>query len=139
MKMWFLRGKETIKDKIAELLSLHPVFLHSCHFVSNYSINVHCIILFHALGKLARLLLAFAIQKNWKQLTDFDNKDCKNGSAVNKASNNEEIKAVHGIRALSALALLMSHKSVALMYNPYINRTHTMKVKQPKSSFYYKF
>lgn len=34
-----------------------------------------------------------------------------------------DIPSLHGIRALSALALIISHKVMALFYNPFMNRT----------------
>lgn len=42
--------------------------------------------------------------------------------------NEKKIRAIDGIRSLSALALLMSHKFMALLYNPYINRTPMSEV-----------
>ncbi|KAK9874774.1 hypothetical protein WA026_005581 [Henosepilachna vigintioctopunctata] len=56
------------------------------------------------------LLECFDIRKNWKLLTNVKESD-------------QEVKILHGIRALSALALLISHKTMALFYNPYINRS----------------
>jgi hypothetical protein len=35
----------------------------------------------------------------------------------------DDIESVHGIRAVSALLLLLAHKSMALFFNPYTNRT----------------
>lgn len=61
------------------------------------------------------VLLSFSLQKNWQRLSTIDESG--------------DIKAVHGIRAFSALALLMSHKTMALFYNPYINRTHMAEVR----------
>ncbi|KAF7284754.1 hypothetical protein GWI33_021623 [Rhynchophorus ferrugineus] len=62
-------------------------------------------------NKIMQLYFGFALQKNCKALITID-------------SNGTGIKCVHGIRALSALALLMSHKTMALLYNPYINRNY---------------
>ncbi|XP_031333400.1 nose resistant to fluoxetine protein 6-like [Photinus pyralis] len=86
-------------------------------------------------GKFMRILFSFALQSNWKRLKHISNGD----ETINVNNNNNnctkyakkedgEIKAVHGIRAISAIALLMCHKSLALMYNPYINRTATIEV-----------
>lgn len=63
-----------------------------------------------------KLIGAFSIQTNWQRFITL------------KASTNKEIRAVHGIRALSALGLIMSHKAMALFYNPYINRTEMIEV-----------
>ncbi|XP_039298057.1 O-acyltransferase like protein [Nilaparvata lugens] len=35
----------------------------------------------------------------------------------------DDIASIHGIRTLNAIMLLVSHKSMALFFNPYINRT----------------
>ncbi|XP_050297184.1 nose resistant to fluoxetine protein 6-like isoform X2 [Anthonomus grandis grandis] len=65
------------------------------------------------------LWTSFAIQKNFKQLFQL-------------SVNDKEYKSVHGVRFFSALALLMAHKTMASLYNPYINKTqmaegHAMK------------
>lgn len=63
-----------------------------------------------------RCLLAFSLQDNWKKLV------------TTKDNANKDIGAVHGIRALSALGLIMSHKAMAMFYNPYVNRTQMIEV-----------
>lgn len=74
-------------------------------------------------GKWAKSLLAFSIQLNWKKFT-------------RKAKvEGDEIRAVHGVRGCSALALLMSHKAMALFYNPYINRTEMIEVGNRKQHY----
>ncbi|KAK4883163.1 hypothetical protein RN001_006482 [Aquatica leii] len=80
--------------------------------------------------KWLKLLFCFSLQNNWEQLTTLGKRSQKNleknnNERANKV--NEEIRSIHGIRALSAIALLICHKSVALMYNPYINRTPAME------------
>jgi hypothetical protein len=35
----------------------------------------------------------------------------------------DDIESVHGVRAVSALLLLLAHKAMALFFNPYMNRT----------------
>ncbi|KAL1492211.1 hypothetical protein ABEB36_012693 [Hypothenemus hampei] len=57
-----------------------------------------------------KILGAFAIQNNLK-------------SALKISKNSNEYTSVHGVRFFSALALLMAHKTMALLYNPYINKT----------------
>ena len=44
------------------------------------------------------------------------------------AQNN--INCLNGIRSLNALALLIFHKSAALFFNPYVNRTYMSEVKE---------
>lgn len=39
-----------------------------------------------------------------------------------------DIKAVHGIRCLNAIMLLVSHKSIAIFFYPYLNRTEMAEV-----------
>ncbi|KAG8222358.1 hypothetical protein J437_LFUL015954 [Ladona fulva] len=39
------------------------------------------------------------------------------------SSSSDDIQCIHGIRFLNALALLLSHKSIALFFNPFVNRT----------------
>ncbi|XP_018574626.1 nose resistant to fluoxetine protein 6-like, partial [Anoplophora glabripennis] len=57
-----------------------------------------------------QLLMCFAIQRNYKII-----------ATIRK--NENEIQALHGVRALSALALIISHKVMALFYNPFMNRS----------------
>lgn len=41
-----------------------------------------------------------------------------------------DIACLHGIRFLNAMLLLIAHKSMALFFNPYINRTEMSEVQQ---------
>lgn len=63
-----------------------------------------------------RVLMCFSLQHNFNELVSMDQKP-------------SDIQALHGIRALSALALIISHKVMALFYNPYINRTKMVEVR----------
>ncbi|KAG8282144.1 hypothetical protein J6590_043688 [Homalodisca vitripennis] len=56
------------------------------------------------------VLLAFSLVTNSRKL-------------MSMAQSPDDIHSVHGIRALNAIMLLMSHKSMALFFHPYINRT----------------
>lgn len=69
-----------------------------------------------------RLINCFNIRQNYKELIEVKNVP-------------KEIKCIHGIRALSALALLISHKVIALLYNPYINRSDMSAVSNYKSIY----
>jgi hypothetical protein len=40
----------------------------------------------------------------------------------------DDIECLHGIRAISVLFVLLSHKAVALSYYPYLNRTAMVEV-----------
>lgn len=40
----------------------------------------------------------------------------------------DEVSCLHGLRLLNSLALLLSHKQMALLFIPYTNRTFTAQV-----------
>ena len=40
----------------------------------------------------------------------------------------DDIESVHGVRAISALLVLAGHKSMALSFNPYLDRTTMAEV-----------
>ncbi|XP_068082920.1 nose resistant to fluoxetine protein 6-like [Anabrus simplex] len=63
-------------------------------------------------GKPLKMLSAFSLRKNIRTL-------------LSTNSSSDDIKSIHGVRALNAVALLIFHKKVASMFNPYINRTST--------------
>ncbi|KAJ8983915.1 hypothetical protein NQ317_006719 [Molorchus minor] len=67
-----------------------------------------------AKSKWLQILMCFSLQKNVREI-------------ITAKENTKEIQAVHGVRALSALALIISHKVMALYYNPYMNRTPMME------------
>jgi hypothetical protein len=53
----------------------------------------------------------------------------KNVSALFSLSRSlDDIESVHGIRAFSALLILVCHKTIALLFNPYFNRTSLAEV-----------
>ncbi|KAK9890490.1 hypothetical protein WA026_010571 [Henosepilachna vigintioctopunctata] len=56
---------------------------------------------------------SFSLRKNWNSLI-----------SVKK---NDDIKAVHGIRFLNSLLLLLAHKSMAIFFVPYQNRTEMVE------------
>ncbi|XP_054280087.1 nose resistant to fluoxetine protein 6-like [Macrosteles quadrilineatus] len=61
------------------------------------------------------VLLAFSLLSNSRKL-------------LSLSESPEDIHCVHGIRALNAFMLLMSHKSMALFFNPFVNRTAMAEV-----------
>jgi len=67
------------------------------------------------LGTVSKMLYSFSLKRNVRQLF-----------SVNESP--EDIRSVHGIRALNALMLLASHKSMAMFFNPYSNRTAMTEV-----------
>ncbi|XP_060523482.1 nose resistant to fluoxetine protein 6-like isoform X2 [Cylas formicarius] len=99
-----------------------PLILSLGDYVARiyFSIIVICIIIstlyYEKLGKkydskIVQMIMSFSFKKNYSQLI-----------RISESIQNE-YKSVHGARFLAALALLMAHKTMALLYNPYINRT----------------
>ncbi|XP_059483619.1 nose resistant to fluoxetine protein 6 isoform X2 [Neocloeon triangulifer] len=71
------------------------------------------------LSKWKRMLLAFSLRRTWAEL-------------INTKSASDDISPVHGLRFINALGLLLCHKSMALFFYPYINRTvMTMRFTKP--------
>jgi len=70
----------------------------------------------HSGSNFSKILYSFSLKRNVRQLL-----------SVNESP--EDIKSVHGIRALNAFMLLASHKSMAMFFNPYSNRTMMTEVK----------
>ncbi|XP_075219173.1 drop dead [Lycorma delicatula] len=66
-------------------------------------------------NKLMEVLLSFSLLTNSKKLF-----------SVTRSP--DDIPSIHGIRALNAFMLLVSHKSMALFFNPYINRTSMTEI-----------
>lgn len=66
-------------------------------------------------GTTSKVLYSFSLKRNVRQLLN-----------VNESP--EDIRSIHGIRALNALMLLASHKSMAMFFNPYSNRTAMTEV-----------
>ncbi|XP_044258314.1 O-acyltransferase like protein-like [Tribolium madens] len=60
---------------------------------------------------LLKILMCFSLRQNVSKFLEV------------KENDGEEIAGLHGIRFLNALALLMSHKSISLFFNPFMNRT----------------
>ncbi|XP_043498479.1 nose resistant to fluoxetine protein 6-like [Polistes fuscatus] len=56
------------------------------------------------------ILLSFSIKRNFNKLVSLERTD-------------GDIASLHGVRAFNALMLLLAHKSMALFFNPYSNRT----------------
>ncbi|KAI4472344.1 hypothetical protein M0802_016918 [Mischocyttarus mexicanus] len=58
----------------------------------------------------SEILLSFSIKRNFNKLISLDIIE-------------DDIASLHGVRAFNALMLLLAHKSMALFFNPYSNRT----------------
>lgn len=65
----------------------------------------------------SQFLKCFDLRENFGQLTEM-------------SANKNEYQSVHGVRFFSALALIMAHKTMALLYNPYINKSWMAEVTQ---------
>lgn len=85
------------------------------YFITILILVVASSLLHQKLGQTSNFLEAFSIQRNFKKLT-------------NLSENRTDIRSVHGVRFFSALALLMAHKTMALLYNPYINKVWMAEV-----------
>ena len=66
-------------------------------------------------SKVHPALMAFSFRRNWQKLISIEKSE-------------GDIPILHGVRAVHVLALLLSHKSVAMLYSPYANRTDISKV-----------
>lgn len=64
---------------------------------------------------LLQLVRCLSARQNWRRLID---------------TRQEEgaVAVLHGVRGINALGLLVAHKSVALLYQPYVNRTAAVAV-----------
>jgi hypothetical protein len=58
---------------------------------------------------------AFSLRKNVSEL-------------FNLSRSPDDIETLHGVRAFSVLLLLVAHKAMALLFNPYLNRTTMAEV-----------
>lgn len=70
----------------------------------------------HNNANISEILLAFSIKRNFKKLVSMKRTD-------------GDIPTLHGVRAINAFMLIIAHKSMALFFNPYVNRTGMSEVK----------
>lgn len=61
------------------------------------------------------MLEAFSLRRNIRSLLDTE-------------TPRHDIPSLHGIRALNAVGLLLSHKQMALLFLPFVNRTTIAQV-----------
>lgn len=61
------------------------------------------------------LLLSFSLKRNFIKLVSLERSQ-------------SDIATLHGVRAINAAMLLLAHKSMALFFNPYTNRTDMSEV-----------
>lgn len=63
----------------------------------------------------SELLLSFSLKRNFKKLVSLER-------------GQNDIATLHGVRAINAIMLVLAHKSMALFFNPYSNRTEMSEV-----------
>ncbi|XP_050308684.1 O-acyltransferase like protein-like [Anthonomus grandis grandis] len=68
----------------------------------------------YAIGEKSKWITSFSLKKNFNTLT-----------SINRSPG--DIQAVHGIRMLNAVLLLLAHKSMAVFFMPYSNRTYAVE------------
>lgn len=69
------------------------------------------------------MLVSFSLWKNSKALFSLERSP-------------GDVTTIHGIRFINAALLLISHKSMALFYNPHMNRTRMIEVNSIKIEFW---
>lgn len=63
----------------------------------------------------SEIILSFSLKRNFQKLISMERTE-------------GDIAILHGVRAFNALMLLLAHKSMAMFYNPYTNRTGMSEV-----------
>lgn len=69
----------------------------------------------HYGADVGEILLSFSLKRNFQKLVSLNRPE-------------GDIAALHGVRALNALMLIVAHKSMALFFIPYVNRTEMTEV-----------
>ncbi|XP_046734694.1 O-acyltransferase like protein-like isoform X1 [Diprion similis] len=82
----------------------------SCFFMSVIALAVVATVYDHYGLSASELLLSFSLKRNFNKLISLERGE-------------GDIASLHGVRALNALMLVVAHKSMALFFNPYLNRT----------------
>lgn len=67
---------------------------------------------------LLRYTNCLSMRQNWRRLVSTSDEQLAKG----------EVAVLHGVRGVNALGLLVAHKSVALLYEPYVNRTPAVAI-----------
>ena len=80
----------------------------------------------HCEADVGETLLSFSLKRNVKKLVSLKRDD-------------GDIATLHGVRALNAIMLIVAHKSMALFFNPYSNRTQMTEVSPTDMTFLSKF
>ena len=82
----------------------------SLFFMTMFALTIVAAYYDHYKIPASELLLSFSIKRNFKKLVSLERQQ-------------NDIATLHGVRAINAVMLLFAHKSMALFFNPYTNRT----------------
>ncbi|XP_050075613.1 nose resistant to fluoxetine protein 6 [Anopheles maculipalpis] len=127
----FLRAYVTDTGLQTEV-KVHPALCQTKHYIwheyfTDRTVLVWYGFLAYGLLVLASTLYDLKVQKKVEWFTVFSL--IKNTrSILSFKEERNDIACVHGIRFLNAMLLLIAHKSMALFFNPYVNRTEMSEV-----------
>ncbi|XP_076750177.1 nose resistant to fluoxetine protein 6 isoform X2 [Xylocopa sonorina] len=102
-------NKEMCQVKREEPVPKETMFV-SLIFMVIFALSIIAACYDHYKIPASQLLLSFSLKRNVKKLVSLDR-------------NETDIATLHGVRAMNAIMLVLSHKSMALFFNPYTNRT----------------
>lgn len=89
--------------------------IYSLVFVAIAALSIIAGLCDHYSIPVNEVVLSFSLKRNILKL-------------VSVKRTESDIATIHGVRALNALLLLSAHKSMALFFNPYTNRTEMSEV-----------
>ncbi|XP_043792229.1 nose resistant to fluoxetine protein 6-like [Apis laboriosa] len=82
----------------------------SLFFMAIFALTIIAACYDHYKISTSELLLSFSLKRNFKKLISLER-------------GQNDIATLHGVRAVNAIMLVLAHKSMALFFNPYSNRT----------------
>ncbi|CAK9807752.1 Nose resistant to fluoxetine protein 6 [Anthophora plagiata] len=102
-------NKEMCQVKRKEPVPKETMFV-SLFFMAIFTLTIIAAYYDHYKIPASELFLSFSLKRNFKKLISLERRQ-------------NDIATLHGVRAINALMLLLAHKSMALFFNPYVNRT----------------
>ncbi|XP_017891312.1 nose resistant to fluoxetine protein 6 isoform X1 [Ceratina calcarata] len=109
-----LKVKVTVNKEMCQVKGKDPLpretVIVSLFFLVIFALAIIAAYYDHYEIPASELLLSFSLKRNFKSLVSVERKQ-------------NDIATLHGVRAINALMLLLAHKSMALFFNPYMNRT----------------
>ncbi|XP_076165792.1 nose resistant to fluoxetine protein 6 [Ptiloglossa arizonensis] len=102
-------NEEMCQVKRKEIVSTETMYA-SLLFMTIFALTIVAAYYDHYKIPASELLLSFSLKRNFKQLVSLERQP-------------NDIATLHGVRAINAGMLLLAHKSMALFFNPYANRT----------------